>query len=383
MSDYICPRCGNCDPRYIGYKNGLPYCRACVSFQGKNADDSYKVKDDISLTLDYPLSEKQEEISNSVLNCFKSGRDCLIHAVTGAGKTELIFKSVEYALKNKLHVGFTVPRRDVVLDLVPRFKQAFKNADVVSVYGGHNTKLEGDIIILTTHQLYRYEKYFDLLIFDEIDAFPYKDNKTLQSMFINSIRGNFIMLSATPNEDDEKFVKDRGGDIFYLYQRYHQKKIPVPEFVKVTKVTAYLTVYKLLKLFSMQKKPVFIFTPTIADGERLYRYLSLFIRSGEFVSSKEIERSLNIDRFKNGELNYLVTTSILERGITVKDLQVIVFNADSDVYDKNALIQIAGRVGRKLNAESGSVYFIGEEKNGSIENAIREIDRYNRRSSLL
>lgn len=34
---YKCPRCGNEDRRYIGYRNGEPYCRRCISFSGKEA----------------------------------------------------------------------------------------------------------------------------------------------------------------------------------------------------------------------------------------------------------------------------------------------------------------------------------------------------------
>ena len=80
---FICPRCHNSDPKYIGYKNGLPYCRACISFQGKLAETSYQIQGDPVLNLDYPLSKAQEEISTQVLEHVKSGKNVLIHAVTG------------------------------------------------------------------------------------------------------------------------------------------------------------------------------------------------------------------------------------------------------------------------------------------------------------
>ena len=73
-------------------------------------------------------------------------------------------------LKKGLQVGFAIPRRDVVIELSQRLADAFKNYNVICVYGGHTANLEGDIICLTTHQLYRYEKYFDLLIL----AYPSK-----------------------------------------------------------------------------------------------------------------------------------------------------------------------------------------------------------------
>jgi len=50
-------------------------------------------------------------------------------------------------------------------------------------FGDHHDALTGNIIVLTTHQLFRYEDYFDLLIFDEIDAFPYVGDLVLESFF--------------------------------------------------------------------------------------------------------------------------------------------------------------------------------------------------------
>ena len=96
---FICPRCGNSDPRYIGYKNGMPYCRACIGFQGRKADIGFCVNRNVSLELKYPLSEKQKEISDSVVYALSCRKNVLIHAVTGAGKTELVYRAMEETLK--------------------------------------------------------------------------------------------------------------------------------------------------------------------------------------------------------------------------------------------------------------------------------------------
>jgi competence protein ComFA len=39
-------------------------------------------------------------------------------------------------------------------------------------------------------------------------------------------------------------------------------------------------------------------------------------------------------------------------------LQVIIFNADHDIYDKETLVQIAGRVGRKKEEPTGDIIFL-------------------------
>lgn len=381
--DFVCSRCGNKDPRYIGYRNGKPYCRACIGFHGRKANDDFAVNKKVRLELEYPLSDKQKEISDGVLYALASKKNVLIHAVTGAGKTELVYAAMESVLKKRGHVGFATPRKDVVIDLLPRIQESFPLAKVIAVYGEHSSNLEADIIVLTTHQLYRYESFFDLLILDEIDAFPYKGNMVLNSFFRKSVRGNYVLLSATPSKEDIEKIKQDNGVVLSLYERYHHAPLPEPKIRKITWFNSYYYVYKLLKGFLLENKPVFIFAPTISIGYRLYSFLRIMLSCGSFVSSEEEGRRLDIEKFKNGDLKYLVTTSILERGVTVRNLQVIVFNADHELYNAAALVQIAGRVGRKIDAKSGDAYFLGQSVTEEMRKAKEEIHEYNRKSGLL
>ena len=43
MESYKCPICGNSDTRYIGIRNGKPYCRKCITFRGQEAMDDYRI----------------------------------------------------------------------------------------------------------------------------------------------------------------------------------------------------------------------------------------------------------------------------------------------------------------------------------------------------
>ena len=73
----------------------------------------------------------------------------------------------------------------------------------------------------------------------------------------------------------------------------------------------------------------------------------------------------------------LVTTAVLERGVTVKDLQVIIFGADHPLYTSSALIQISGRVGRKKDAPTGEVVFIARRETNEMVEAVNEIKEAN------
>ena len=331
--------------------------------------------------LDYSLSEDQKKVSKDVLKILKEGKNILIYAVTGAGKTELVYESIEYFLKKQKKVGFAIPRRDVVIDLLPRVKEAFKGVKVIAVYGSHSSDIEGDIILLTTHQLYRYKNYFDLLIIDEIDAFPYRGSEVLQSFFKSSLRGNFILLTATPTAKDEEYIKENNGEKVTLLKRYHSHPLIVPRFIKPT-ISLYISCLIELKRLTAKRYPVMVFVPTIKIGQTLFRFLSFHLKNGQFVSSEEEKRDEYIKAFKERKLNYLVTTSILERGVTIANLQVIVFKSNHKLYTKEALIQISGRVGRKMNAYLGEVLFIGDYLNEANRRAIEEIEETNRKANL-
>lgn len=377
MNSFICPRCGNKNEKYIGYKNGEPYCRLCIGMKGESAKQHSPSGGMVVLNLSYGLSKDQKEISSKVLENYKNRINTLIYAVCGAGKTELVYEVMAYALSNKQSVGFAVPRRDVVIELFQRIKSAFPSNGCVAVFGGHNEHLEADIVVLTTHQLYRYEKYFDLLIMDEIDAFPFKHNQLLVSMFINSVKRNSVLMSATPSKEIIEYYKKPGNAIVELNTRFHKHPLPVP----VLKIRYGMTKlpYLVMKIKDYLKlnKQVFIFTPTIEICEYVYNVINKLIPNGNYVHSKCKNRNEIINDFKLKKYMYLVTTAVLERGVTVKDLQVIVFRADHEIYDEYSLVQIAGRVGRKYDAPEGEVVFLASKETKAIRNAIETIKSKN------
>lgn len=372
-----CEICLAEDDKYFAFNNGKIYCRRCITFKGEKAKINNSSNNEVILDLKYNLSKKQEEISSNVLKAFINHQNVLINAVCGSGKTELVYKTIEYCLKHKLQVGFAIPRKDVVIDLFPRLKDAFPHQKVISIYGGHTNNLSGDIIILTTHQLYRFENYFDLLILDEVDAFPFYNNQLLNTMFKKSVKGNYIMMSATSLDNIKEGIIKQNGLIFTLNKRYHNHPLPVPTIKEFFIGKNIYLIYKLNK-FLKCNKPTLIFVPTIKICERLYMFLKVFFKNGECVHSQKKNREKIVEDFKKNKVLFLVTTSILERGVTIKNLQVIVYNADNYLFDCKALIQMAGRVGRKIDAYDGEVVFLGGYNSTSMQEAKRKILQANK-----
>ena len=65
-------------------------------------------------------------------------------------------------------VGIAVARRQVVLQLFERLKIIFPDLVVRAVCEGHTAEINGHLIVCTTHQLFRYHQFFDVLILDDI-----------------------------------------------------------------------------------------------------------------------------------------------------------------------------------------------------------------------
>ncbi|MEB5454749.1 MULTISPECIES: DEAD/DEAH box helicase family protein [Virgibacillus] len=95
-------------------------------------------------------------------------------AVCGSGKTEMLFSGIEEALRQGMRICIATPRIDVVRELLPRIQQAFSAVAIQALYGDSGEKQgTSQIMIASTHQLLRFEHAFDVVVIDEIDAFPY------------------------------------------------------------------------------------------------------------------------------------------------------------------------------------------------------------------
>ncbi|MPN54638.1 ComF operon protein 1 [bioreactor metagenome] len=93
--------------------------------------------------------------------------------------------------------------------------------------------------------------------------------------------------------------------------------------------------------------------------------------------SSDPGRREKIEKLRTGGYSVIVTTSILERGVTVPDAQVIVLEANHDIFDERALVQMAGRVGRTRENPQGRALFLARRKTSAIQKAIDWIQEQN------
>ncbi|QGS69179.1 hypothetical protein CV093_15140 [Oceanobacillus sp. 143] len=82
------------------------------------------------------------------------------------------------------------------------------------------------------------------------------------------------------------------------------------------------------------------------------------------------------------ELYVLITTTILERGVTFPSVDVAILDAGHVVFDEAALVQIAGRAGRSADDPTGEVIFFHDGKTEAMVQAIKSIKMMNKRGGF-
>src|SRR5690606_39070982 len=241
--------------------------------------------------------------------------------------------------------------------------------------------------------------------------------------------GRMVLMTATP---PERLLRRLGKSLrcFTLPGRPHGHPLPVPEIVLVQGLEP-----KTLRRLALEDEPrrmgqandaqeflrkrelswwprldqllreslkagrrVLLFAPTVRLAGTLAR---LFSELGPYklwrrkpdggrgqdpsergtvaaVYAGDPERVEKVAAFARGDVNLLVSTSILERGVTLPRLDVVVFAADDErVFDAAALVQMAGRAGRSPEDPRGRVVFLAGRATPAIHEAIATIQRFN------
>ncbi|WP_445671018.1 helicase-related protein [Paenibacillus sp. FSL P4-0184] len=329
------------------------------------------------------LAERRERSANSCPERF------LLWAVTGAGKTEMIFPLLEAVLAAGGRALVATPRRDVVLELAPRLAKAFPAETLAVLYGGSAERwVSGRLTLATTHQLLRFHRGFDLVIIDELDAFPYHNDPMLAYAAEQAckVEGSFIYLSATPPQEMQRLVRLGRLPHARVPVRFHGHPLPVPQHLTMTSVQTCLKrgmlprslIHTLLKSLEREAQ-IFCFVSRIAHIEGL---LVLLRRSFpgvviEGTSSKDPFRAEKVTAFRSRAITLLITTTILERGVTVPRSDVFILDADSDLFDEASLVQMAGRAGRSKDDPAGRVVFASPQWTRSQRGAISQIRTMN------
>ncbi|MCH5380574.1 DEAD/DEAH box helicase [Limosilactobacillus reuteri] len=399
-----CYRCNHVTAKSLGaLPQGEFYCPHCINLgRVSTLNKFYHVPEPNQFTVIEPvltwkgkLSPLQQQASEKISQGMAAHVQQLLWAVTGAGKTEMMFAGIVAAIKRGERIGIASPRVDVCLELFPRLKAAFANCDIALLHGRQELPYHyAQLTICTTHQLLRFYHAFDNLIIDEVDAFPYAANASLLYATKQAIKenGGCLYLTATPGDALLREIKSKRLVVNYLPLRYHGHLLPQ---IKVRLAFGWRRRLERQKLppqviqqlqETLREGHCFLlFVPHIADLALVEAALRHSFTTFRFatVHASDPERLEKVQKMRDGDYDFLVTTSILERGVTFPEIDVYVLGADDPVFSSSALVQIAGRAGRAQSRPTGRVVFWINCNCRQVNQAISQVKYLNRKGQRL
>ncbi|MFA9458547.1 DEAD/DEAH box helicase [Halalkalibacter sp. AB-rgal2] len=395
-----CRRCGNQESHLfarhhcVKCERSCTYCRHCLllgkiseceSLYRWNGSSPVYPKLEKPMEWSGTLSPAQQRASDAVEQTVIEKKEMLVWAVCGSGKTEVIFKGIERALVLGKRVLVATPRTDVVKELLPRFQKSFPNVTISALYGGSRDRKDGaQFVLATTHQVMRFYDAFDWIVVDEVDAFPFSYDQSLRYAIQAAKRedASLVYLSATPSRE---WTHSPHIERINIPKRYHGHPLPLPQFTwcgnwqkKIEKGQLPQCITKWLEKMQKEKKPILLFVSSVRMLHSLSRVLQSHSFKHENVHAKETKRHPHIQAFRQQQIPILVTTTILERGVTFTDVQVGIVGAEQDVFTEAALVQIAGRVGRHHDYPAGDVMFFHYGISKEMRLAYQHIELMNR-----
>jgi len=263
------------------------------------------------------------------------------------------------------------------------------------LYGGSEEN-EGtaQLILATTHQLLRYRHAFDMMVIDEVDAFPFHSDTSLPFAADRAKRpdGTTIYLTATPRRRQRMQILRKKLPHMFVPVRFHGHPLPVPTQKICFSLKKHLTkpvIPEILQRWILHrtnpKRQLLLFVPTIELAEKLAAKLSSEAKGKDkvcFAHASDPDREEKIKQFKEQRMTILLTTTILERGVTFPSVDIVVLDAGHPVFDEAALVQIAGRAGRSPDDPTGDVLFLHDGKTEAMVAAVKSIQAMNRRGGV-
>lgn len=413
--DDQCQRCSNQSSDQFGLMPAQPlfgfplpraYCLKCFNM-GKMTTETtlYHLAspDTVPLTVAQPyltwqgqLSPEQARASNDLIDSLSDpSKAHLIYAVTGAGKTEMMFPGLQHILEQGQRACVASPRIDVCLELAPRLQQAFAEIPVQLLYGGQEEPYQyTPLVVATTHQLLRFKHAFDLLVVDEVDAFPYAGDDTLHFAVRRALKpkGKLVYLTATLDHDLEEALKKKELTQTLLPARYHRHPLPEPQFVWIGDWRQAIRtqqkrsgLWRSIQDFWQLDGAKLLFMPSIQMAEALYEWIQQkkpeMAQRMRCVHAKDPERKEKVQLLRDREIDGLITTTILERGVTFTHCHVLIVGAEDRLYSRSALVQMSGRVGRKWDYPTGTLIYGHAGISRSMIEARRQIQMMNQQAS--
>ena len=318
-------------------------------------------------TLPFKLTSDQIECVRDIYNDLTSSNrmNRLIEGDVGSGKTIVAFTSLYINYLSGYQGVLMAPTEVLALQHYSNIKKYMKNINIEILTGSTKNKDRKDIlrrlknkdidILIGTHSLFSDDVIYNnlgLVITDEQHRFGVNQRKNLQNKGINP---DIIYLSATPIPRTYALTIYGDMDISIIKTVPSGKKDIITKVYKNNDIKDVLSMmYEELK----SKHQIYVIAPLALESDNsdlssVYdlcdnmnkafgKIASIGIMHGKLDSN---DKDSVMEKFKNKEIDILVSTTVIEVGVDVKNATMIVI-FDAHQFGLSTLHQLRGRVGR-------------------------------------
>ena len=333
----------------------------------RNCD--YKKIEKVISKLPFSLTEDQKNALTEILDDLKSNSKMnrLLQGDVGSGKTIVAFLVMYYNAICGYQSALMAPTEILAIQHYNNIKELLKDDDVeIALLTGSITKKEkneiyrklenGQIdIIIGTHALIQEEVKYNnlgLVVTDEQHRFGVNQRANLKN---KGIAVDVLYMSATPIPRTYALTIYGDMDISTIKQLPSGRK-KVETFVK--KDSEIKDVLNLMYNELKKNHQIYVIAPLIEQTENtdltdvynLRDKMNLAFGSKYNIDivhgkMKSEAKDLIMGEFKQGKINILISTTVIEVGVDVKNATMIVI-FDADRFGLSTLHQLRGRVGR-------------------------------------
>ena len=307
-------------------------------------------------------------VCDDLVGEFASSR--LIQGDVGSGKT-IVSAIVAYATYiSGLQTAFLAPTELLVDQHYEYIKNLFnrKNIRVASLKGSMSTKIKNDTIkrlengsidiIIGTHSLLNSSilfKKLGLCIIDEQHKFGINQRSSLvKNRDPSDMSPHIIYMSATPIPRSLALVLYQGLDYTTIKDMPKGRKHVITERIDPNSRSV---MYSKIEEHLIEGKQIFWVCPVINISEsselesiysaneavsKIFKDYSIAVLHGQLEDKVQAD---TVKKFRDGKINILVCTTMIEVGVDVPNATCIVIE-DSNRFGLSQLHQLRGRVGR-------------------------------------
>ena len=347
--------------------------------------------------LPFNLTEAQNNVLKDIINDLKQNKamNRLIQGDVGSGKTVIAQILSFISVNNGYQVAVMAPTDVLASQHFEGFKNIFDKLNIKCVFLSGNQKAKekkenytliqsGEAkIIIGTHAIIQDKVIFKnlgVVITDEQHRFGVKQREILSKKGKNP---HTLVMTATPIPRTLALILYGDLDISII------DKLP-PGRQKIETIyvnsTYYNRLYDFIKKNANEKRQSYIICPMIDENEKLelksvlsyteqlkneiFKNYSVECIHGKM---KNVEKQNIMNKFYNGEINILISTTVIEVGINVPNATIMIIE-NAERFGISQLHQLRGRVGR--GSEKSYCILVSDSKNNQSKQRLNTMVKY-------